>query len=86
MAKRYYDEKYAGYDMRRAQERADGGMLSADNSKIANMPQEVKYMEYPKTSYYMNPALDDTIRGADRQMSEDVRGGTLKKGKYPEKY
>ena len=50
----------------------------------ANMPQEVKMMEYPKVDYIGFPYLDDTIVGVDAQMKADVKG--IKKVKNPIKY
>jgi hypothetical protein len=84
MAKRYSDGMYAGADARRAQERQDAGMLSEDHSAIANMPQGVIMREYPKEMYASYPNLDDTIRGVDHQMRDDMKGKKSKS--YPEKY
>ena len=85
--KKYYNsEMYAGYDMRRKQEYQDSMMIREDHNAIANLPQDVKYVMYPKESYYNNPHLDDTLRGADRQMRDDVTGKSLKRSAYPEKY
>lgn len=73
MAKRFHGgpEYYAGRDERRAQERADYGMLSEDHSSFANMPQNVVMREYPQPGNYLPEDLDDTIAGIDRQMRED---------------
>ena len=79
-------EKYAGYDMRRRQEYEDSMMIREDPNEIANLPQQVKYVQYPMEPYYNNPELDDTIRGVDYNLYEEVTAPTLKKGKYPEKY
>ena len=69
MAKRHYGMQ--GADPRRRQEMMDAGMISEDHSKIANMPQEVRMMEYPRDSNYLPEDLDDTIRGIDRQEGKD---------------
>jgi hypothetical protein len=71
MAKRHYDEHYAGYEGRRMEEMREGGMINEDRSAIANMPQEVMMKPYPKTGPYMPENLDDTIRGVDKQMDMD---------------
>ena len=71
--KRYYDEKYAGYDMRRKQEYQDSMMISEDRNAIANLPQNVKYVLYPQSPYYSSPALNDTLSGINRQIGDDVR-------------
>ncbi len=74
MAKRHYSQgEYAGMDARRTQEMQDGGMLREDRSKIANMPQEVMFKQYPETGPYIPEMLDDTIRGVDQQMDGDDR-------------
>lgn len=84
--KRYYDEAYAGYDMRRKQEYEDSMMIKEDRNAIANLPQDVKYVQYPKAPYYAEPGLNDTIRGVDRQMADDVYSKSLKKSSDSEKY
>ena len=86
MKKYMAKESYAGYDMRRKQEYQDSMMIREDHSAIANLPQDVKYVLYPMEPYYNNPHLDDTLRGADRQMRDDVMGKSLKRTAYPEKY
>jgi hypothetical protein len=86
MARRFYGgpEYYAGADPRRSQEAKDGSMLSADNSAIANMPQQVKYTLWQNPNDYPGYGLDDTIRGIDEQRGKDYRG--MKKNLQPEKY
>lgn len=86
MKKYMAKESYAGYDMRRKQEYQDSMMIKEDHSAIANLPQDVKYVLYPMEPYYNNPHLDDTLRGADRQMRDDVMSKSLKRNAYPEKY
>lgn len=79
MAKRHHSEhamhgSYEGHESRRKQEMEDGGMISEDRSKIANMPQEVMIKEYSRSEGMMSEVdarVDDTIRGVDRQKSED---------------
>ncbi len=71
MARHYSQGEYAGADARRTQEMQDGGMLREDRSKIANMPQEVMFKQYPDAGPYMPDGLDDTIRGIDAQMKGD---------------
>jgi len=81
-----YDEYYAGMDERRRMELEDSGMIHEDHRAIANLPQEVMFKEYPKGDY-LRYDLDDTIRGVDVQMDDDVRKEISKTHKkYPEKY
>lgn len=77
--KRYYDEQYAGMDMRRRREHEDSMMIKEDLNAVANLPQEVKYVEYPKSPYYKQPMLNDTVRGVDRQLADDAYSKSLKK-------
>ena len=79
MAKRYYDEKRI--------ESMEGGMLNSDKGAVANMPQTVKYHDWPTSDKYMGeavPGLNDQITGVNAQMSEDVRGA--KKHRSHDKY
>lgn len=81
-------EMYAGYDDRKRKEYEDSMMIKEDRSAVANLPQNVMMKEYPKTDYYYYD-LDDTQRGVNVQMDDDVRmekklGKAGKK--YPEKY
>jgi hypothetical protein len=79
MAKRFHQSRkkladrdmYSGYDNRNATEAKDSGMISADCSSMANLPQAVMMKEYPKFRYGLDPELNDTIRGIDKQMSDD---------------
>ncbi len=71
MAKRYHNGYYEGMDSRRKQEMEDAGMIHEDHRAIANLPQDVKIMAYPKTGPYIPEMLDDTIRGIDKQMDMD---------------
>lgn len=83
--KRYYSSgAYEGMESRRAQETADGGMIKEDRSAIANLPQNVMIKAYPKVDPYGVYHLNDTIKGVDRQMSDD--GEEKKTGEFPEKY
>lgn len=54
--------------------RSSAGMISEDKGAIANMPQAVKYVAYPKYRVGMDEGIDDTISKIDRQMDEDVNG------------
>ena len=50
--KRYYDSDY---------------MIKNDESKIANMPTELKLAYYPENpSYYPETEIDDTMDGVDK--------------------
>lgn len=84
--KRHYSDMYAGYEGRKSQEASDSGMISSDNSKIANMPTEVMFKEYPKMDY-QSYDLDDTQKVINNQINDDVRGGKGKSKKsMPEKF
>jgi len=58
-------------DKRRRDAMRASGLLNEDHSKIANLPQDVKYHAWPKAYRGLNVDLDDTIAGIDRQMSND---------------
>lgn len=76
MAKKKY------YGMNRHE---DGGMLKEDHSKVANLPQDVKYGPWPNLdSDYMNYDLNDRSSGVDMQMRDDARKakGHKSKSKY----
>jgi hypothetical protein len=62
-----------GMDPRRHQEMKDAGMIQEDHSATANLPQEVKYHAWPSSDEYPRYGLDDTIKGIDKQESEDGR-------------
>ena len=64
MAKRYYEE-----------ESNKGGMLSADTSAVANMPQTAKYHAWSSADKYIgqaSPELNDSITGINAQTGADV--------------
>jgi hypothetical protein len=65
--------KYEGRGGKMAQESRDAGMIHEDPRAIANLPQEVRIMPYPKTGPYMPEMIDDTLRGVDMQMDYDDR-------------
>jgi len=71
--KKFYDDYYATMDSRKRRELEDASMLHEDRSAIANMPQQVKMVEYPKANYYRSDSLEDTVRGVDNQMDGDGR-------------
>lgn len=48
------------------------GMISEDHSAVANMPQNVKQMAYPRTDYLDGAYLDDTIRGIDETLRDNI--------------
>jgi hypothetical protein len=65
-------EHYAGRDERRAQERADYHMITEDHHAMANLPQNVIMREYPRMRYGLDPYLDDTASGIDKQIYDDM--------------
>lgn len=71
MAKRHYNESYAGESARRTQEMQDAGMIHSDHSAIANLPQSDMIKAYPQSGNYMPEGLNDTISGIDMQISMD---------------
>lgn len=74
MAKRYHEGMYEGSEGRRHQELRDGGIIREDHSAVANLPQDVKYQPWEKSSSYITSDLNDDISGVDRQKREDVDG------------
>lgn len=48
------------------------GMISEDRSQNANLPKDVKEMDYPKNRFMDRYELDDTARGIDDQRNEAV--------------
>lgn len=80
--KRFYDGDYSGHlNHARRQEREDFSMISEDKSACANMPQSVKYHEWPSNRDYASYNLDDTIHGIDKQERADVDGARRHKAK-----
>lgn len=82
--KRYYRDKsmvggeQRGYDN-------DRGMLYEDRYAVSNMPQDVKYHQYPEPYYGRVPRyLNDSLRGVDDQIDDDVR--EMVRHEKPEKY
>ena len=59
-------------------------MLTADPSAIANMPQDVKMVPFPKTIYGTDPDLNDRLSGLDAQINKDI--STRMKYKSRSKY
>lgn len=82
MVKRFHDGAYSGIDARREQEHADSNLMPR-GGEFANMPSEVIHRTFPNPHNYMPENLDDTIRGIDRQISEDNH--EKHKGMRPEK-
>lgn len=67
-------DMYSGPENRRSIEDRDFRMISEDKHAIANMPQSVMYKPWPKNRHYYDEGLDDTIRGINDQIDDDVRG------------
>jgi hypothetical protein len=68
---RYGEDATMVNDLRRKHEHDDGRMISEDHSAIANLPQDVKYHEWPKAGGYTPEGIDDTIKGINRQLDSD---------------
>ena len=75
MAKKYYGSS----------RQEDGGMLKEDHSKVANLPQDVKYISWPSMEGdYMDYSLNDRMSGVDNQMRDD--SVVAKRNKSKSKY
>jgi len=65
-------EDYAsGLRARDRMESEKDGMIRENHAAIANLPQEVMIKPYEMVGPYMPEGIDDTIRGADRQMDDN---------------
>lgn len=58
----------------------DSTMIREDPRAPANLPQEVVHRNYPKTAYGYGGNLDDTIRGVDDQIDDDVEEARRHRG------
>ncbi len=65
-------EFWAGIDPRRRQEVADGGLVQEDHTQIANLPRQAIHHEYPQAGYYSTPYIDDTLRGEDPELDDNL--------------
>jgi hypothetical protein len=83
-AKKRFHGMYEGHVDRRHQEMMDAGMIREDKNEVANMPQAVKYVAWPRADRGLDARLDDTINGVNEQMDMDVKGA--RKHMYPTKY
>lgn len=86
MAKRHHnpDRGHIRPDSEYRQEEKDAGMIKSDHSKMANLPTEVMFKEYPPCPAYMDWEMEDNIKGIDRQQSED--NSARHRGFDPHKY
>ena len=84
MIKKIGEGKYDSYNERNKLEFQDSMMIREDQSKMANLPQEVIMKEYPKTDRLQTAYLDDTARGIDAQIDQDITDA--KRERFPEKY
>lgn len=71
LTERYGYEGSPLENMHRKHEMDDFGMIHEDHSAIANLPQDVRYHEWPKAGGYTPEGLDDTVRGINRQLTDD---------------
>ena len=81
--KKFYGGDYAGVDERRSMENRDANMIPSDRG-IANMPQTLVMRQYPNNVYNGLEGLNDTMRGVDVQMRDDLK--QKKSGNFPTKY
>lgn len=79
MAKKKFYGSYEGMSETRKQERKDGSMLSEDKNAVANMPQNVKYVAWPRADRGLECNMDDTINGVNEQMDMDLKGARKNK-------
>jgi|SRR5690606_12602991 len=77
-------EAYADYDSRRRLEHEDYYMIHEDKSAMANLPQEAMIKQFPRTRFNLDPYLDDTQVGIDRQIDGDL--GKMRKHLSKSKY
>lgn len=59
-------------DPAKRKEYEDSMMIHEDHSAVANLPQECIMKPYPKTRGGIDISLDDTIRGVDMQIDDDM--------------
>lgn len=67
MAKKFYD---------------GGPTLNSNTSATANMPQDVKMVNYPEGSYGAGEGINDGLSGIDGQMKADKPSKKNKAEKY----
>ncbi len=75
---------YAGPDPRQRESLEDSHMIHEDHRAVANLPQDVKYHEWPHAMYAQYPNLDDSAIGIDDQMRRDHN--RMRKHEVAEKY
>jgi hypothetical protein len=76
----------SSYDEARRRALEDSGMIAEDRRAIANLPQGSYVRSWPETKAF-HYSLDDTIRGVDVQMDDDVMKERRKSNSsYPEKW
>jgi hypothetical protein len=46
-------------------------MIHEDKNAMANLPQEVMIKPFPRSGGSLDPRLDDTQTGIDRQINDD---------------
>jgi hypothetical protein len=85
MAK-YYEKEHITHagDAEKRRQYEDSMMIHEDHSAPANLPQECIHKYYPSYAEGMKGSLDDTIRGVDKQIGDDVR--KMRKERSNEKY
>ena len=77
--KDYYKNKGKRMDNKRDSNSKKGldsgymGMISEDHSAPANLPQQVVHSYYPPCEYIDNSYLDDTIKGVDETLDDNIK-------------
>ena len=67
---RYYDSK------------KEKPMIENDPSAPANLPQDVKYVDWPSADYSGNEGYADGLHGIDEQIKADMPKMKKNKGKF----
>jgi len=65
------EDYVSGLRARDRMEAQKDGMIREDHRAIANLPQEVMIKPYEQVGPYLPEGIDDTIKGADRQMDDN---------------
>lgn len=83
---KYYDhmDRFSEMHPKMRRQMEDSMMIHEDHSAIANLPQGVKYHEWPRYGSANLKKIGDTIATIDEQINADVK--KMEKEFGPEKY